>query len=470
MATELRVLIVEDSADDAELIGFALKEGGYDVVSEVVATEDAYVTALAKGQWDVILCDHNLTLFDSLEALRLLQAQDQDIPFIIVSGAIGEEVAVAAMKAGASDYVMKDRLARLAPAIEREIREAAVRRDRAQAQEALRQSEAWFRALSENSYDTVAVVDSEGVFTYLDSSVQRVLGYAPADLQGTNGFGLVHPEDLEEIQKAFFLLLQTPKGQTEVAFRARHADGSWRWLDLTGTNLMNDPRIAGVVVNFRDISERKQAEEQIAASLRQKEVLLREVHHRVKNNLGVVASLLSLQAGIAEDPVAARALLESQGRVRAMGLVHDKLHMAEDVALVDFGEYLRTFVPSLVQLFYRNGKAVQVEIDADDANLSVDIASPMALIVNELVTNALKYAFPEEGGGRLRITARAPHEKVKPVLIVQDSGAGIPPEALKARSSFGLELVETLAKQVGCRLEIDTRKGTTVSLVQETMP
>ena len=139
--TALRVLLVEDSEDDAELVRIALEGGGYDPHLERVETPEAMAAALAAGPWDVVISDHNLPRFDAPAALRLLQEHGLAVPFVIVSGAIGEETAVAAMKAGADDYVMKGNLARLAPAVERAVREAAERARRAQLEEELRQAQ-----------------------------------------------------------------------------------------------------------------------------------------------------------------------------------------------------------------------------------------------------------------------------------------------------------------------------------------
>jgi PAS domain S-box-containing protein len=218
----------------------------------------------------------------------------------------------------------------------------------------------------------------------------------------------------------------------------------------------------------RDVTERVKNEERIAAAMRKQELLVREVHHRVKNNLQVIDGLLSLQAA-AGDAVSARALLDAQTRVRAMSLVHHALNLSEDVAMVDFKEYLHTFIPELVRLHSGDLDNLRMIIEAENARFSVDVASPLALVVNELVTNALKYAFPDRRKGRIRVTARVPSCAGEPLVRVEDNGVGIPPEVVQGRSSFGLGLVATLAEQLSCRVEIDTTRGTRVSLLQESL-
>ena len=163
MSTSLRVLIVEDSESDALLLLRALRQSGYEPASRRVESAAALTASLQEQEWDVVLSDFRLPQFNGLEALKLVQASGRDVPFILVSGVIGEETAVQAMKAGAHDYVLKDNLARLAPAIERELRDAEVRRQRRQAQDALRQSEESFRLLVNGVKDyAIFTLDPDG--------------------------------------------------------------------------------------------------------------------------------------------------------------------------------------------------------------------------------------------------------------------------------------------------------------------
>jgi PAS domain S-box-containing protein len=181
MAKPLRVLIVEDSENDAELLVSDLEHRGYDVIHERVQTAGEMRAALERTRWDVVLSDYSMPTFNGMAALDVLTATGQDLPFIMVSGTIGEETAVSALKAGAQDFLVKGHLARLAPAIERELREAAARRERARAQEALHQSEARFRSLVEHAVFGIYQATLEGRFLAVNPALVTMLGYATTD-------------------------------------------------------------------------------------------------------------------------------------------------------------------------------------------------------------------------------------------------------------------------------------------------
>ena len=195
MKPVLRVLIVEDSEFDAQMITSLVRKSGYDVVSERVETGEAMGKALRGKPWDIILSDYNLPNFSAPEALKILQASEIDMPFIIISGGIGEATAVAAMKAGAHDYLMKGNLNRLAPAIERELREAANRRERREARQKLLESELRYRLLWESSPDAVLLMDPESKIHFANPAVETVFGYKQEEIMD-QPLRLLLPEDL----------------------------------------------------------------------------------------------------------------------------------------------------------------------------------------------------------------------------------------------------------------------------------
>jgi len=217
-----------------------------------------------------------------------------------------------------------------------------------------------------------------------------------------------------------------------------------------------------MVVEFlRDRTERKLAEEQMRASLREKEVLLQEIHHRVKNNMQIVSSLLKLQAGYVDDRTYYDMFKESQNRIISMALVHEKLYQSEDLASIDLNEYITHLASALFRSYGADTGSVALKIDVADVVFGVDTAIPCGLIINELVSNSLKYAFPDGKEGEIKIALRFT-DGDEITLTVSDNGVSIPDELdLTNTGSLGLKLVHILTDQIRGRLEVDRSEGTT---------
>jgi len=259
MATPLRVLLVESRADDATLIERELERGGYAVTSRRVETREAMRQALDDEAWDLIVADSMLPEFSGPAALALVQEKELDVPFIVVSGGVGEEAAVEIMRAGAQDFVTRDHLQRLVPVVQREQREAEVRRERRRADQALRESEERYRVLVESSPEPIAV-HSGGVLVYANPAAARLMGAAePAALLGIPVLDFVHPDDrplvLERIRRT------QGEGRLAAAVQERFVrlDGSVIHVETTALPTRFEGRPATQVV-VRDITARKRAE------------------------------------------------------------------------------------------------------------------------------------------------------------------------------------------------------------------
>lgn len=254
--TALRVLLVENSEQDIQQLRHQLQRAGYEVILERVETAVQMSTLLNRQQWDVVLADYHLPAFHALEALQLIQARGLDIPFIIVSGHISEDDAIAAMKAGVHDYVMKDNLARLVPAIERELREAAHRRSRDEAESALRTSERQLRAVFDGARDAMLLVNDAGHYLDVNPAASRLFGLSNPELQGHHiADFLISRENLAQAWNTF-----RQKGVEQGDCRLLRSDGSTRDVEYSVTaNLL-----AGVhLLVLHDVTERKQAEDQL---------------------------------------------------------------------------------------------------------------------------------------------------------------------------------------------------------------
>jgi two-component sensor histidine kinase len=209
-----------------------------------------------------------------------------------------------------------------------------------------------------------------------------------------------------------------------------------------------------------EILERKRAEEQIKMSLKEKEVLLQEIHHRVKNNMQVISSLLNLQSGYVQDQQILEILQDSQNRVRSMALIHEKLYRSENLAQIDFGEYVRDLTADLVRSSGAQSEKVALEVRVDNVFLDIDTAVPCGLILNELVSNSLKHAFPKNLTGDLLVELRAGPEGMLQLNVV-DNGIGFPQELdYHQLDSLGLQLVTSLVEQLDGTIALDPAEGT----------
>jgi PAS domain S-box-containing protein len=266
-ATPLRLLLVEDSDTDEALVLLHLARGGFDPKVTRVETAMDFEHALYQGPWDLIIADYNLPTFSGFEALAIFRRSGLDLPFLLVSGTVGEDVAVQAMRNGAQDYLLKDHLTRLAPAVIRELRESHQRAERRAAEAALKDSELRYRTLVENSNDLVSEVDVHGRVHYVSPNHLAITGYAQSELVGTSTFERIHPDDLTLVQEKL-----QHHGNAPVLYRYRHKDGAWRWFESSGRGFTTaDGREHGVIIT-RDITASIEAEntrKSLEAQLRQ---------------------------------------------------------------------------------------------------------------------------------------------------------------------------------------------------------
>ncbi len=213
MKKSLRVLIIDSSEDDARLIVQRLQDSGYDLYFKRIDTAEEMNSSLEQETWDIIFSDFNTPHFNVPDTIRQIKEKELDLPFIIVSGTFGEEIAVEAMKAGAHDYLMKDNLTRLVPAVERELREAVVRQERRQAEEALKESEARFRKMSDSAQDAIIMMDHEGKISYWNKAAGKIFGYTDEEALGQNLHAfLTLPKHLESFSKGVYHFNQTGHG------------------------------------------------------------------------------------------------------------------------------------------------------------------------------------------------------------------------------------------------------------------
>ncbi|MFT4980001.1 MAG: PAS domain S-box-containing protein [Myxococcota bacterium] len=315
---------------------------------------------------------------------------------------------------------------------------------------ALRESQALFEALSRAAPVALIQLSADGLCRYANQAWVELTGQ-PAEEALGEGWWAALPESDRPIGKGLIAASKAMQAPTALEYRVQRPDGETRWVFGQFAPLISPDRdITGFVGTLTDITDRKSAEEERSRTLKQKELLLQEIHHRVKNNLLLVSSLLLLQAREVSDPVLREAFSASQARIRAMALLHSNLYATTAVDRVSFGTYTTRLVRSLIDSIGRPDVQIHVDVSLEGSDdLNIQQAIPCGLIINELLTNAFKHAFPPPRAGNIWL--RVWREGDQRQLRVRDDGVGHPSHA---RASLGTRLVTMLTEQLGGTLEV----------------
>ncbi len=342
--------------------------------------------------------------------------------------------------------------------------------ERILAKNALEQSELKFRNLVETTNDWVWEVDENAVYTYASPKVLDILGYSPDEILEKTPLDFMSDEEAERVKKIFGVIAISQQPFELLENTNIHKDGHHVVLETSGVPVFD---AAGVFRGYRgmdrNITGRKLAENKIKASLKEKEVLLKEIHHRAKNNMQVISSLLNMQSEKVKGHEYATMFHESRNRIQSMALVHEKLYQSKDLTNIDFKDYIRSLVNGLFMFYGVNPGTINIGIDVMEVNLPIDTAIPCGLIINELVSNSLKYAFPNNRKGKITISFKetdSQSNRNEYNLIISDNGIGLPDNAIGNQSkSLGLQLVKNLAEhQMQGEVEIEKSAGTSFSI------
>ncbi len=329
---------------------------------------------------------------------------------------------------------------------------------RKRVEEALSVNELRFRGMTEQLADMLFVTDGAGIITYVSPACERLFGKTPDQVIGSAFIEFLPEDERIPVSNLFRSTADrdNPAHQMDLVFR--HADGTLFTGELSASVLVKGGSVNGMIGLVRDVTERKRHDQQLKASLREKEVLLKEIHHRVKNNLQIISSLISLQASRVKDEESRMLFDESRSRIRALALVHERLYWSESLASIDFKEYLKGVIQDLVHS--SGNEHITINLDAEMVSLDIDQAIPCGLIVHELCTNALKHAFRDRPGGTISVSLRQ-YAGGTVLLSVQDDGIGLPTGLDVFReSSMGMTLVTSLVDQIGGSLSVDCTGGT----------
>lgn len=332
------------------------------------------------------------------------------------------------------------------------------------AKKALKDAQIHYRRLFENVQDGILILKGEtGNIIDANPFLINMLGYSREELLCMKLWELCIVEEVMKI-KAVFSNIQN---EGDLKFERLHfKTKSGRFIDveLIGDFNMFD-RTKVITCGIHDITRGKEAHEQTRASLREKEILLQEIHHRVKNNMQIISSLLRLQSKYIKEKKYHVLFEESQNMIRSMSLIHEKLYNSRDLSRIDFKDYINDLVTNLFRSYDINGSTIRSRIDIEDISPGMDLAIPCGLIINELVTNSLKYAFPDGRKGEINIAFRQNNSNIYE-LFVGDNGVGISNDLnINNTESLGLRLVTMLVNdQLEGEIDLKRDNGTNFSI------
>jgi PAS domain S-box-containing protein len=495
MSTPLRALLVTDSTEDLTRILRELQNGGYTLTHVCVQTPEEFRAALDSQEWDVILADYSLPQFGAPAALRIVQEYALDAPFIVLSGTVGEEVAVETMRAGAHDYLIKENLRRLVPAIQRELREAATRRMRRQAEADLRESEERFRTLSESAPLGIYLADPQMNCLYVNTRWQEITGRSAEEGLGQGWQITIHPEDVERTRSEWIEFLQR-EGEFLSHLRILRPDGTLRWVASRAGRIKDaQGNLLGYAGTLEDVTERRLIQEQLlqAQKLESLGRLAGSIAHDFNNFLTAMMGYAEVAIGMLPEQHAIAPLLENvlKAGERAAGLTSQLLAFARKQRISPRVVYLNEVLIETDKILRRLiGEHIElVTLPQNDLGMvRADPGQIQQLLIN-LAVNA-RDAMPE--GGRLtletdNVTLDADyarrHTEVQPgdyvLLAVSDTGVGMEESVqqhifepffttkrMGEGTGLGLAICHSIVKQNGGHIWLysEPGKGTTFKI------
>ncbi len=299
---------------------------------------------------------------------------------------------------------------------------------------------------------------------YIDPNLKAMLGYTQDEISRhfNDWLLFIHPDDIELVRAEFNAYVEGLIPKYEIEHRMLHKNGSYMWFLARGTLQYVNDKPCFLAGSNTDITVHKQVEAKLKESLKEKEVLLQEIHHRVKNNLQVISSLLRLQAGYIKNEQALDIFQDSQNRVKAMALIHDNLYQSNDLSRIEFSDYICNLTNNLMRCYGVN-RHIQIKLNIDKVFLRIDTAIPCGLIINELISNSIKYAFINSESGEISVSFLL-IDKGKYSLTVSDNGVGIPEDIFYKNQSLGLELVWKLVEQLEGTITFNNNSGVSFNI------
>ncbi|MBN1326579.1 MAG: tetratricopeptide repeat protein [Candidatus Cloacimonetes bacterium] len=328
-----------------------------------------------------------------------------------------------------------------------------------QAEEELRTSEERFRRMAENVNDGLSIIE-DGKVVYVNDKLCDITGYTREEMLDLNGMDLAAPFEKVKIRRILNEVSGSIDTISNFEYWLQRKDGEIRYIRNSYSIFKKDDKIINRYIITSDITDRKKAEEKILKSLKEKDILLKEINHRVKNNMQIITSLLKLQAGYIKDEAVKMLFQNCQNRVKSMSLIHEKLYQSDDLTNVDFSSYVNNLTRHLITSYHYHADQISVRVNVSNIFLGVNKAIPCGIIINELFTNSLKYGFAGIEAKEVSITLKNQNDIY--ILTVSDNGIGIPEEIdFRNTNSLGLQLVNSLTEQLHGKIELLRNNGTT---------
>ncbi len=498
----MKMLIVDDNAEDRQLLKLNIIHHG----SEAIEAKDGREGLELAGRHipDLIISDGLMPRMDGFQLLRAIKTDPklESIPFLFYSASYaGEHEERLALSLGAEAFVVKpmdpsdlwgkicaimdmrnkpddaqkrkefeanrersleDYTKIVAMKLEEKVAELESALDRQKASEkALRESEERFRAISDYTYDWEYWIGTDGKLLWVNPAVERLTGYTPDECAAMPDYPLplICDQDRAAISGRFEEAKSGSSGN-DVAFRVQKKDGSVIWAAASWQSILDgQDRNSGYRVSVRDITERMLSEKKLAQSLAEKDMLLKELKHRTKNNLSIVSSLLRLNIRDMSDERACRILREAIDRVETISSIYEQLNLSDSIDTIALRAYVTNLVTSLRDSFSSENSSIGIKAFVEDMDIKLRFAVPVGLILNELITNAYKYAFQSQRAGEIRVDISRMGGMV--TIQVSDDGRGMPDGFdMEKSESLGLKIVSMFVQQLDGDFRFQAGKGT----------
>jgi PAS domain S-box-containing protein len=309
--------------------------------------------------------------------------------------------------------------------------------------------------------DLIAILDTDHKIVKVNRAMADKISKSPSTLMGTICYHAVHNSEKPPANCPHAQLLKDGLEHSSEIYE----ENLGGYFIVTASPISDDDgKIIGSIHIAHDITKRKEIEEKLEKTLQEKDILMKEIYHRVKNNLMVISSLLSLQSRYIKDKDTKEIFRESQNRAKSMALIHEKLYKSEDLKHINFTEYLQNLSNDLYNTYTTDKNLVKLVLDVDNIILDVEISIPLGLILNELLTNSLKHAFPDGRNGEIKVELHLKDDG-RYYLSVEDNGIGIPKDLnLKKTGTLGMQIINSLTEQINGEIILDSNMGTKFSI------